>query len=94
MTSELFVILHILIGFITAVYFKIVVVNKLSKNKKDKIEKFLNERSDYKTKAFIEVLCNQSQCDFFLKFAAFLLFMCGILAPVGFYKLNKELGEI
>lgn len=94
MTSDLFVVLHILVGFITAVYFKLAVVNKLCKDKKDKIEKFLDERSDYKTKVFIEVLCNQSQCEFYLKFATFLLFMCGILAPVGFYKLNKELGEV
>ncbi|EBX7861954.1 hypothetical protein DS691_21360 [Salmonella enterica subsp. enterica serovar Bareilly] len=94
MTLQLFVISHILVGLITALYFKFVVVDKLSKNKIDKIEKFINDKSNYQTKAFIEVYCNQTQSGFFLKFATFLLFMCGILAPVGFYKLNKELGEI
>ena len=87
MTLQLFVISHILVGLITALYFKFAVVDKLSKNKIDTI-------SDYNTKAFIEVYCNQTQCQFLFKFITFMLFMSGILAPLGFYKLNKELGDI
>lgn len=94
MTLQLLVISHILVGLITALYFKFVVVDKLSKNKIDKIEKYIDTISDYNTKAFIEVYCNQTQCQFLFKFLTLMLFMCGILAPVGFYKLNKELGEI
>lgn len=94
MTLEFFVISHILVGLITSLYFKFMVVNKLSQDKKNKLEKFVDGMSDYNTKAFIEMRCNQTQVQFFLKTLIFMLFMCGILAPVGFYKLNKELGEI
>lgn len=41
MTLQLFVISHILVGLITALYFKFAVVDKLSKNKIDKIEKYI-----------------------------------------------------
>lgn len=94
MTLELFVISHILVGLITSIYFKVMVVNRLSQDKKNKLEKFVDSISDYNTKAFIEMRCNQTQGQFLLKALVFALFMCGILAPVGFYKLNKELGEI
>ena len=94
MTLELLVVSHILVGLVTSLYFKFMVVNKLSKNKIDKIEKYIDTLSDYNTKAFIEVYCNQTQCQFLFKLLTFLLFMSGILAPVGFYRLNKELGEI
>ncbi len=90
---EFAVVSHILIGLITSAFFKITVVNKLSKDKLERLEKDLDSKVDFKSKALIEMYCNQTKTQFLMKFIMFLLFMSGILAPIGFYVLNKEIGE-
>lgn len=92
-TLDMLIVAHILVGLITAYAFKFLVINKLTPQQHKTLDKLLESNTDLNTVFFIEYKCNTSVKSFFCKAMMFMLFMSGILAPVGFWKLNKELTQ-
>ena len=92
-TLDMLVVAHILVGFITAYAFKFLVINKLTPQQHKALDKFLESEIELNLAFFITQRCNTSVKSFFCKVMMFMLFMCGILAPIGFWKLNKELTQ-
>lgn len=94
MSFTMILVMHLLVGLITQQMFKWLVISNLTPRQVAKLEDFIKRNTDYNMQGFVEITCNQTLSTFFFKGTRLFLALSGFLAPIGFYKLNKELGEM